>query len=60
MLNQTDNPYMPKQQGDSSAPTIAKATKVKKTKLDRIANQAARRAVERQQRYDQQHNIFTK
>ena len=60
MPNQTGSPYTPRQEDDSSAPTTAKVTKAKETKLDRMANQAARRAVERQQRYDQQHNIFTK
>ncbi len=38
----------------------ATAETPKETKLDRIANEAAGRAVKRQQRYDREHNIFTK
>jgi hypothetical protein len=58
MPNHTDSPNTPRQQDDRSAPTTAK--RAKETKLDRIAGRAARRALERQQRYDRQHNIFTK
>ena len=55
MSDQTSNPNTPKQQDDSSASIIKK-----ETKLDRLANEAARRGVKRQQRYDREHNIFTK
>jgi hypothetical protein len=55
MSNQTNDTDTPKQQGESSATATTK-----ETKLARIANEAARRAVERQQRYDKEHNIFTK
>jgi hypothetical protein len=54
MPSQTNSPATPKEQDNSSASKTAKETKV-----DRIANEAARRAVKRQQRYDQEHNIFT-
>jgi hypothetical protein len=55
MSNQANNPDTPKQQDESSA---YKTTK--ETKLDRIAHEAASRAVKRQQRYDKEHTIFTK
>jgi hypothetical protein len=32
----------------------------KETKLGRLADEAASRAAKRQQRYDQEHDIFTK
>jgi hypothetical protein len=54
MPNQTDTPDIPRQD-NSDAATTGKATE-----RDRIANEAARRARKRQQRYDQEHNIFTK
>jgi hypothetical protein len=60
MSNQTDNPDKLTQQGDSSVSKTNEETKVKDTRLNRIAGQAARRAVLRQQSYDRQHNIFTK
>jgi hypothetical protein len=52
MPSETKNPEAPIQQ-DSPVTTS------KETELDRIANQAAGRAAKRQQRYDQEHNIFT-
>jgi hypothetical protein len=54
MTNQTDTPEMPRQDNSGAATTA------EQTKLDRIANQAAGRAAKRQQRYDQEHGIFTK
>ena len=54
MLNETDTADIMKQ--DNSGAT----TTGKEAKLDRIANEAASRAGKRQQRYDQEHNIFTK
>jgi hypothetical protein len=60
MSNQTDNPDKATQQVDSTVSKTDQETKVKDTRLNRIANQAARRAVLRQQSYDRQHNIFTK
>jgi hypothetical protein len=53
MPTQTKSPETPGQQ-DSPVTTS------KETKLDRLANEAASRAVEREQRYDQEHDIFTK
>jgi hypothetical protein len=53
MPSQAENPETPIQQ-DSHATTS------KETKLSRLANEAARRAAKRQQRYDQEHNIFSK
>jgi hypothetical protein len=35
-------------------------TTSKETKLDHLANEAASRAAKREQRYDQERNIFTK
>jgi hypothetical protein len=60
MVNQTDNPHKTTQQVDSIVSKTEDKTKVKDTRLNRIASQAARRAVLRQQSYDRQHNIFTK
>jgi hypothetical protein len=54
MPNQTATPDIPRQDNSDIATTG------KKAELDRIANEAARRAGKRQQRYDQEHNIFTK
>jgi hypothetical protein len=53
MPSQTNSPETPTQQ-DSHVTTS------KETKLNRLANEAARRAAKRQQRYDQEHNIFVK
>jgi hypothetical protein len=53
MPSQTKSPETPIQQ-DSLVTTS------KETKLDRLANQAASRAAKREQRYDQEHDIFTK
>jgi hypothetical protein len=53
MPNQTNSPETPTQQ-DSNVTTN------KETKLGRLANEAASRAAKRQQRYDQEHDIFTK
>jgi hypothetical protein len=54
MPNQTDTPDILRQDNSDAATTG------KKAELDRIANEAASRAGKRQQRYDQEHNIFTK
>ena len=53
MPSQTKSPETPIQQ---DSPVTAR----KETKLDRIANEAASRAAKRQQRYDREHDIFTK
>jgi hypothetical protein len=53
MPSQTKSPETPKQQ-DSPVTTS------KETKLNRLANEAASRAAKREQRYDQEHDIFTK
>jgi hypothetical protein len=55
MPNQTDTPNTLTQQDNSGAATTAG-----EIRLDRIANEAASRARKRQQRYDQEHSIFTK
>lgn len=54
MPDQTETPEIPRQDGSDTAPTG------KEARLDRVAKEAASRAVKRQQRYDQEHNIFTK
>jgi hypothetical protein len=54
MPNQTETPAMPRQENSDAATTG------KQAKLDRIANEVASRAGKRQQRYDREHNIFTK
>jgi hypothetical protein len=53
MPNQTKSPETPIQH-DSHVTTS------KETKLSRLANEAASRAGKRQQRYDQEHDIFVK
>jgi hypothetical protein len=55
MSSQTNSPDTPGQQDN---PNVSKAAQ--ETKLDRVANEPASRAVKRQQRYDKEHNIFTK
>ena len=52
MPTPTKTPKTPSQQ-DSPTKTG------KKTRLSRLADEAARRGAKRGQRYDQQHNIFT-
>jgi hypothetical protein len=53
MPDQTKNPESPIQQDFP-------VTTSHKTKLDRLADEAAGRAAKREQRYDQEHDIFTK
>ena len=53
MPDQTKSPETPSQQ-DSPVTTSEEA------QLDRLADDAASRAAKRGQRYDQQHDIFTK
>jgi hypothetical protein len=55
MPNQTNTPDTPREQDDSNT-----VETTEQTKLDSIANAIASRAVKRQQRYDKDHNIFTK
>jgi hypothetical protein len=55
MLNETDSTNTTKPQGD--VPDAEKATV---EKVNGIANKAAARARMRQQRYDEEHGIFTK
>jgi hypothetical protein len=55
MSSQTNGSDTPEQQKNSSVSTTAK-----ETKIVRLANKAATRGVKRQQRYDREHNIFTK
>ena len=54
MANQIDTPDIARQDNSDAATTSKEAER------DRIANDAARRARKRQQRYDQENNIFTK
>jgi hypothetical protein len=53
MPSQKKSPETPAQQD-------VPVTTSKETNLGRLANEAARRAAKRQQRYDQEHGIFTK
>jgi hypothetical protein len=55
MSIQTDSPDTPREQDNLTPSKTAR-----ETNLDRIANKAASRAGKRQQRYEQEHNIFTK
>jgi len=54
MANEFETKETPKPQNESSE------TQAVQQKLNRIANKAAKRAAERQQRYDAEHSIFTK
>jgi hypothetical protein len=54
MASQT-NPNVSKQQDDSRNSRTAE-----EKKLNRMADEAAERAGKREQRYDEEHNIFTK
>jgi hypothetical protein len=54
MPSQTNSPDTPSQQDGLPATTS------EQTKLNRIANEAASRAAKRGQRYDREHDIFTK
>jgi hypothetical protein len=53
MSSQTKSPETPIQQDFP-------VTTRKETKLGRLANEAAGRAAKTEQRYDQEHDIFTK
>jgi hypothetical protein len=53
MPDQTKSPETPSQQDFP-------VTTTNNTNLDRLANEAASRAAKREQRYDQEHDIFTK
>jgi hypothetical protein len=53
MADQAKNPETPIQQD-------LPVTTSNETKLGRLANEAASRAAKREQRYDQEHDIFTK
>jgi hypothetical protein len=53
MPNHTDTEETPEQDNAGTATTA------KETKLDRIANEVARHAVKREQRFDRDHEIFT-
>jgi hypothetical protein len=53
MPSQTKSPETPRRQD-------LPVTTNKETNLDRLANEAASRAAKREQRYDQEHDIFTK
>jgi hypothetical protein len=45
---------------DTPSQPDAPVTTSEEIKLDRLANEAADRAATREQRYDQEHDIFTK
>jgi hypothetical protein len=53
MPEQSDTTYTPREDESAVPATDEQA------KLDRVANEAAKRAVKREQRYDRDHNIFT-
>jgi hypothetical protein len=56
MLNETDRAARTPERQEGSAD----AQKASQEKLSRIANKSARRVVNRLQRYDGEHGIFTK
>jgi hypothetical protein len=55
MLNSPDNPDTPALEEESTD-----AQKAVQATLNRIANNAAKRGILRQQRYDAEHGIFTR
>ena len=55
MTRENNSPDTREQQDDSNAPETAE-----KKRISRLANESAKRAKERQLRYDEGHNIFTK
>jgi hypothetical protein len=55
MTSDVNSPDTQTQQDDSSA-----TTSVERKRISRIADEAAGRARDRQQRYDEGHTIFTK
>jgi hypothetical protein len=55
MTSKNNSPDTREQQDDSNAPETAE-----KKRISRLANESAKRAKERQLRYDEGHNIFTK
>jgi hypothetical protein len=55
MTNETNDTDTQKQQDDFSASATAE-----RQRISRIADEAARRGKDRQQRYDEGHKIFTK
>jgi hypothetical protein len=55
MISENNNPDTQKQQDGTNASEIAE-----KKRISRLANEFAKRAKERQLRYDEGHNIFTK
>jgi hypothetical protein len=55
MTSENNSPDMQKQQDDTNASETAE-----KKRISRLANEFAKRAKERQLRYDEGHNIFTK
>ena len=55
MTNENNSPDMQKQQDDSNVHETAE-----RKRISRLANEFAKRAKERQLRYDEGHNIFTK
>lgn len=55
LIDKSNNPDTQKQQEDANTPRTAE-----QIRISRIANKFAKRAKERQLRYDDGHNIFTK
>ncbi len=55
LTNKNNNPDTLKQQDDTNAPRTAE-----QKRISSLANKFAKRAKERQLRYDDGHNIFTK
>jgi hypothetical protein len=55
MISENNSPDTEKQQHDSNAPEPAE-----RKRISRLANEFAKRAKERQLRYDEGHDIFTK
>jgi len=55
MTSENNSPDTQKQQDDSTLPETAE-----RKRISRLATEFAKRAKERQLRYDEGHNIFTK
>jgi hypothetical protein len=55
MSSENNNPDTQNEHVDTNVPEI-----VEKIRISRVANDLAKRAMQRQLRYDEEHNIFTK
>jgi hypothetical protein len=58
-MKENDDAQRKEKNAETPSPENSPVSTSKETKLGRLANQAASRAKKREQRYDQEHEIFT-